>query len=429
MIKDKTQKIAVIGLGFVGLPLTMLLVEKGYKVIGIDIDKKKIESIRNSKSYISDISDDSLKNANQSKRFLVTTNNDEIKNVDTVIICVPTPLNGDKSPNLDYVVSAAESIQKRIQKGQLIVLESSTFPGTTREIVQPILEKSGLQAGKDFHLAYSPERVDPGNQHFGIENTPKVVGGITETCKKVAVELYSHIYNDVVPVSSSEVAEFTKLLENTYRFVNISFINEMAMLCNELGINLWEVIEAASTKPYGYHPFYPGPGVSGHCIPVDPLYLQYIIQQKGLNSQFIHLSDQMNKEIVDYIVKLTFKIAKKENPTILIYGVTYKKDISDVRDSRAIDIFKELLVQGAQVDYHDPFVPEVNISGKRIKGTVINPQMISKYDVVLILTDHTQIPAEAIAQHAKAIFDTRAVYKDVDLLKGKIKQLGNGLFV
>ncbi|MEB6550243.1 nucleotide sugar dehydrogenase [Heyndrickxia sporothermodurans] len=429
MIQDKTPKVAVIGLGFVGLPLTMLLVSKGFKVTGLDIDVKKISSINNGKSYISDISNETLVNALGSNQFSATSNTEVLEKVDIIIICVPTPLKEDKSPNLKYVQSAAEMIQKRMKKGQLIVLESSTYPGTTRDIVKPILEKSGLLVGRDFHLAYSPERVDPGNKQFELENTPKVVGGITVDCKEVAVELYTKIYSDVVPVSSTEAAEFTKLLENTYRFVNISFMNEMAIMCNEIGVNLWEVIDAASTKPYGYHPFYPGPGISGHCIPVDPLYLQFIMKQKGLSSQFIHLSDQMNKDIVDFIVRRTFEIAEKEKPSVLIYGLTYKKDISDIRDSRAIDIFAQLIEKGAQVAYHDPFIPEVEISGERKQCIALDPQSISENDIVLILTDHSAIPSDLIAKHAKAIYDTRAVYKDDSLSKGNIKQLGNGLLV
>ncbi|WP_413229523.1 nucleotide sugar dehydrogenase [Heyndrickxia oleronia] len=429
MIKDKTQKIAVIGLGFVGLPLAMLLVSKGFRVTGVDVDEKKILSIKNGKSYIGDINDDLLGKALQSKSFTVTSNYDELGKVDVIIICVPTPLNHDQSPNLTYVRNAAESISTRLQDGQLVVLESSTYPGTTRDLVLPILEKSGKQVGKDFYLSYSPERVDPGNKQYEIENTPKVVGGITNQCSENTIKLYKQIYSEVVPVSSTEAAEFTKLLENTYRFVNISFMNEMAMICNEIGINIWEVIYAASTKPYGYHPFYPGPGISGHCIPVDPLYLQYIMEKKGLSSQFIHLSAQLNKEIVDFIVKRSFDIIGKDQPSIFIYGLTYKKDIGDIRDSRAIDIFNQLIERGAEVSYHDPFVPEVMINGIKQKSSPITAETISKQDLILILTDHTDIPSDLLAEHAKLIFDTRAVFKGDSLNKGNIKQLGNGLLV
>ena len=425
----KKEEIAVIGLGFVGLPLALLLVSKGFKVIGLDVDEKKILSLTKGKSYISDISDDILLSAIRFHHLTVTTNYDELVNAQTIIICVPTPVNHDKTPNLNYVMMAAESIQKRLQCGQLVILESSTFPGTTRDIVKPILEKSGLQVGKDFYLAYSPERVDPGNKQFDIENIPKVIGGITNHCNKIACDLYSKVYCKVVPVSSTEVAETTKLLENTYRFINISFMNEMAMMCEVLGINLWEVIDAASTKPYGYQPFYPGPGISGHCIPVDPLYLQFVIEQNGLQSQFIHLSDEMNKVIVQFIVKRTFEICKKEaskqKPTVLIYGLTYKKDVADTRDSTALDIFHQLQLKGANVIYHDPYIPEVKIGDEIKQSVLLDSKIIQSSDIVLVLTDHSVIPVEQLVQHANAIFDTRAVIKQ-NHKSSKIFQLGNG---
>jgi len=424
--QNNTQKIAVIGLGFVGLPLACVFATKGFNVIGIDVDANKIASLNEGKSYITDVSDDMLKEVMETKRLLVTTNPDEMKQVNAIIICVPTPVNSDKSPKLDYVTSAAEEIAKRLQPGQLVVLESSTFPGTTRDIVKPILEQSGLKAGVDFNLAYSPERVDPGNDKYPIDSIPKVVGGISEKCKQAIQDLYAKVYQTIVPVSSTEAAEVTKLLENTYRFINISFVNEMAILCDELGVNLWEVIEAASTKPYGYHPFYPGPGISGHCIPVDPLYLQYVFEQKGITSRFIQLSDDMNKEIVEFIVQRTLELAGKEKPSIFIYGLTYKKDVADIRDSRAVDIFKQLISSGAQVEYHDPLVPEVKINNEVRRSITLDKQVLENADIVLILTDHSMIPIEFIVQHAKAIYDTRAVTK-ANHLQDKIYQLGNGV--
>lgn len=426
MNQNNTQKIAVIGLGFVGLPLACVFATKGFNVIGIDVDANKIASLNEGKSYITDVSDDTLKEVMETKKLFVTTNQDEMKQVNTIIICVPTPVNSDKSPKLDYVTSAAEEIAKRLQPGQLVVLESSTFPGTTRDIVKPILEQSGLKAGVDFYLAYSPERVDPGNDKYPIESIPKVVGGISEKCKQAIQDLYAKVYQTIVPVSSTEAAEVTKLLENTYRFINISFVNEMAILCDELGVNLWEVIEAASTKPYGYHPFYPGPGISGHCIPVDPLYLQYVFEQKGITSRFIQLSDDMNKEVVEFIVQRTLELADKEKPSIFIYGLTYKKDVADIRDSRAVDIFKQLISRGAQVEYHDPLVPEVKINNEVKRSITLDKQVLERADVVLILTDHSIIPIDFIVQHAKAIYDTRAVTK-ANHLQDKVYQLGNGV--
>ncbi|MDQ0227989.1 nucleotide sugar dehydrogenase [Metabacillus niabensis] len=426
MNQNNTQKIAVIGLGFVGLPLACVFATKGFNVIGIDVDANKIASLNEGKSYITDVSDDMLKEVMETKRFSVTINPDEMKQVNAIIICVPTPVNSDKSPKLDYVTSAAEEIAKRLQPGQLVVLESSTFPGTTRDIVKPILEQNGLKAGIDFNLAYSPERVDPGNDKYPIDSIPKVVGGISEKCKQAIQDLYAKVYQTIVPVSSTEAAEVTKLLENTYRFINISFVNEMAILCDELGVNLWEVIEAASTKPYGYHPFYPGPGISGHCIPVDPLYLQYVFEQKGITSRFIQLSDDMNKEIVEFIVQRTLELAGKEKPSIFIYGLTYKKDVADIRDSRAVDIFKQLISSGAQVEYHDPLVPEVKINNEFRRSITLDKHVLESADIVLILTDHSMIPIDFIVQHAKAIYDTRAVTK-ANHLQDKVYQLGNGV--
>ncbi|MGN7941555.1 nucleotide sugar dehydrogenase [Virgibacillus sp. 6R] len=426
MNQNNTQKIAVIGLGFVGLPLACVFATKGFNVIGIDVDANKIASLNEGKSYITDVSDDMLKEVMETKRLSVTTNPDEMKQVNAIIICVPTPVNSDKSPKLDYVTSAAEEIAKRLQPGQLVVLESSTFPGTTRDIVKPILEQNGLKAGIDFNLAYSPERVDPGNDKYPIDSIPKVVGGISEKCKQAIQDLYAKVYQTIVPVSSTEAAEVTKLLENTYRFINISFVNEMAILCDELGVNLWEVIEAASTKPYGYHPFYPGPGISGHCIPVDPLYLQYVFEQKGITSRFIQLSDDMNKEIVEFIVQRTLELAGKEKPSIFIYGLTYKKDVADIRDSRAVDIFKQLISSGAQVEYHDPLVPEVKINNEFRRSITLDKHVLESADIVLILTDHSMIPIDFIVQHAKAIYDTRAVTK-ANHLQDNVYQLGNGV--
>lgn len=363
------ETIAVIGLGFVGLPLAMLLISKGIRVIGVDLDKKKVEALRKGNSYISDINDQAVQDGIGTGFFRPVSDYGLIGEADAVIICVPTPLNDDAGPDLTYVKRAAQSIGGHLKKGQLVVLESSTYPGTTRDIVKPILEESGLVCGKDFYLAYSPERVDPGNQ-FPIEVVPKVVGGATEACLEKVHQLYSGIYEEVVPVTSPETAELTKLLENTYRFINISFINEFAMICDKLGVNVWEVIEAASTKPYGFAAFYPGPGIGGHCIPVDPLYLQFVMKQSGLSSDFIELSEATNDRIVRYIAERSLQLAAKDKSTdarILIYGVTYKRNIADVRESKSLDIIEKLIGMGADVSYHDPHVPELDLSGKNGK--------------------------------------------------------------
>ncbi|MGX1193721.1 nucleotide sugar dehydrogenase [Metabacillus sp. SLBN-84] len=404
-------KLAVIGLGFVGLPLSVTLAEKGFQVYGIDVDGRKIASLTNKVSYIDDVSHERLKDAVEQKNFIPTSDFDIMKSVESIIVCVPTPLK-DKNPDLKYVESAGLEISKRLQRGQLVILESSTFPGTTKDVLLPMLERDGMKAGNDFFVANSPERIDPGNKQYAVTQIPKVVGGTTPACQKAAFDLYSQVYDQVVLVSSAEAAELTKLLENTFRFINISFMNEMAVLCDDLGISIWEVIDAASTKPYGYTPFYPGPGIGGHCIPVDPLYLQWKLQQSQKSSEFISLSDQVNDQMVTYVAERTKKLLKgKQHPKILLYGVTYKKDVADIRDSTAVEVFEKFAESGTDVSYHDPFIPVMSIHGKEFKSAEVSENSLKEYDIVVILTDHTQIPLDLLAQHAALIFDTRNVTK------------------
>ncbi|MEC1262770.1 nucleotide sugar dehydrogenase [Bacillus swezeyi] len=426
--ESQNKKIAIIGLGFVGLPLAMLLISKGMPVIGVDLDEAKIKSLKKGNSYISDIKGETVRSGIDAGFFHPVSDYRLIREADAVIICVPTPLNDDSGPDLAYVKKAAQSISEHLQKGQLVVLESSTYPGTTRELVKPILETSGLICGKDFYLAYSPERVDPGNQ-FPIEVVPKVVGGTTKSCLDQVHQLYSGIYQEVVPVTSPETAELTKLLENTYRFINISFINEFAMICDRIGVDVWEVIRAASTKPYGFAAFYPGPGIGGHCIPVDPLYLQFIIKKSGLSSDFIELSEVTNDKIVRYIAERSLQLAAKEKTTeanILIYGVTYKRNVADVRESKSLDIIEKLIGMGADVSYHDPHVPELDLHGKKLYSRPIDSKTLKEYDCVVVLTDHAELPKEMLLEHAKVVFDTRGVLRDSSG-KAKVVQLGNGL--
>lgn len=427
---DKRKKIAVIGLGFVGLPLSIMLAEKEFQVIGIDMDESKVSKLQLSISYVGDIDNNRLSRVIDSGKFEATTNFDAIKDVDTIIICVPTPLTKEKTPDLRFIINAGEEIQQRLKKGQLVVLESSTFPGTTKEVFLPILEQSGLRVGEDFYLANSPERVDPGNNQYDLDEIPKIVGGETNRCKEEAVSLYSEIYKVVVPVSTTEAAELTKLLENTFRFINISFINEMAILCDQLKVDIWEVIGAAGTKPYGYMPFYPGPGIGGHCIPVDPFYLQWKLQQLGTKSNFIAISELVNQKMIDYIVRHTEEVLqpnkKLSSAKILIYGVTYKKDVADTRDAPTLEIIEKFNQKGASVLYHDPYIPSLNIGNKLYKNTDITEQILREVDCVIILTDHTAIPLKKILNHASLIFDTRNVTKGH---KGNavVIRLGDGL--
>lgn len=409
------EKIAVIGLGYVGLPLSVMLAEKGFHTKGVDLDTRKVTMLQQAKSYIGDIDDTLLRKVVGSGSFHATTNFDEITEVDSIIICVPTPLTKHKTPDLSFIISAGKEISARLQRGQLVILESSTFPGTTKEVLLPILEQSGLQAGSDFFLANSPERIDPGNETYQVDEIPKVIGGVTKKCKEKALSLYKKIYHNVVPVSSTEAAELTKLLENTFRFVNISFINEMALLCDQLKVDIWEVVEAAATKPYGFTPFYPGPGIGGHCIPVDPLYLQWKLSQYETSSTFITISDQINKRMIDYIVTRTEELLKPRqllsSANILIYGVTYKKDVADTRDSPTLEIIEQFREKGAKVSYHDPYIPRLTIAGQLMTNTELTEKMLREMDCVIILTDHSNIPLDKILHHAPLVFDTRNVTK------------------
>lgn len=409
----RNKSVAVIGLGFVGLPLSVMLANKGFHVIGVDKDPVKINKLKNSKSYIGDIDDNRLKKVIDEGNFLATTNFDEIKKVDSIIICVPTPLTKQKTPDLSFIISAGNEIQSRLRKGQLVILESSTFPGTTKEVLLPILEESGLQVGIDFFLANSPERIDPGNNTFLVEEIPKVIGGTTKKCLDVGYSLYEEIYQKVVPVSSTESAELTKLLENTFRFINISFINEMAILCEKLNVDIWEVVDAASTKPYGFTPFYPGPGIGGHCIPVDPFYLQWKLQQLETSSNFIATADLTNQKMVDHIVDRTKMLLKPTKSLttakILIYGITYKRDVADTRDSAAIEIIEKFKEQGANICYHDPFVPSIKIGDHLYTNTELTENSLQEMDCIIILTDHSDIPLENILTYSKLVFDARNV--------------------
>ncbi|WP_243521147.1 nucleotide sugar dehydrogenase [Bacillus pseudomycoides] len=417
--RSRKLKIGVIGLGYVGLPLALLFAQKGFQVFGIDLDKNKVKSLSKGISYIPDIQDKFINQMITEGFFQVSNNYSEIKNFDAIIICVPTPLSADKTPDLSYLQTAGKELIPLLKKGQLIILESSTYPGTTREVLQPILEKSGLIVGKDLYLAYSPERVDPGNSHFPLENIPKVVSGVTDSCSKYIYDLYCQVFKKVITVSSTEVAEMTKILENSFRFINISFINEFAILCDILNIDVWEVIHAAKTKPFGYTPFFPGPGIGGHCIPVDPLYLQWKAKQNGFDTQFIDLSNQINQSIPHYIVNQVQKLVEdRETPSILIYGVTYKKDIDDSRESSAYSIIGSLKKLGNTVYYHDPYVNEININGEKMVSVPLTDQLYQKIDCIVILVDHTQIPIQEILEKAKIIYDTRNVTKG---LSGKAK--------
>jgi UDP-N-acetyl-D-glucosamine dehydrogenase len=421
LIKNKKAKVAIIGLGYVGLIQAVEIAKTGYDVLGIDIDKIRVRNLKKGKSYISDISDEELFSLIKNKKIKAFSNFSPLKIADIVLIAVPTPLDKNKVPDLSYIKNAVFEIKKRLHKEELVILESTSYPGTTEEIILKMLEDKNFKIGRDFYLATVPERIDPGAK-IAIREIPRVIGGITLKCRKLAQLFYSQFIDHLYPVSSPKVAEMSKLLENIFRLVNISMINELALLCGKMGIDIWEVIEAAKTKPYGFMAFYPGPGVGGHCIPFDPFYLSYKAKEYGFRARFIELAGEINEGMPHYIVtKVIWALNSKKKPVkdskILVFGVTYKKDINDTRESPAIEIIADLLRKGAKVDYFDPYVEEFEIKHiflkvpVKLKPIKYSPQAFKKYDLVLILTDHSGFDYEKLAQYAKLVVDTRNAIK------------------
>ncbi|MEC1719151.1 nucleotide sugar dehydrogenase [Schinkia azotoformans] len=419
--QNKTAIIGVVGLGYVGLPLAVEKAKAGFHVIGFDVQEKRTDMVNNGINFIGDVVDDDLRKIVQDKRLKATTDYSLISEVDAVAICVPTPLDMYQQPDTSYVEASTKEISKYIKPGMLVVLESTTYPGTTEELVRPILEGSGLRCGEDFFLAYSPERVDPGNKHFKTKNTPKVVGGVTNDCTKVAASLYrSVLEGEVHEVSSPAVAEMEKIYENTFRHVNIALANEMAILCNKMGIDVWEVIDAAKTKPYGFMPFYPGPGLGGHCIPIDPFYLTWKAREYNYHTKFIELAGEINNSMPDFVVSKLMTILNKERKSlngakILVLGVAYKRDIDDVRESPVLNILTQLENAGANYQVADPYVAKFDLNNEIVETVAINEEMLKNADVVLITTDHTAFDYEMIAKNSNLIFDTRNAMKNKEL--------------
>ncbi len=415
-IISKKAKIGVIGLGYVGLNLGVVFAKAGFKVQGYDVDVKKIESIKKGESYIIDVSSQDLKELVEKKRFRAFLESDFLKSVDVILICVSTPLSKTRQPDLTNILNAIEMIKKYIHKSILIVLESTVFPGTTQEILLSAFLETGLKIGRDFFLCSSPERIDPGNKKFCLENIPKLIGGVTKKCTLLGKLLYSHIIKEVFPVSNSKTAEMAKLLENTFRAVNIALVNEMAIICKKLDINVWEVIEAASTKPFGFMKFLPGPGIGGECIPVDPLYLVWKAKFEGVQPQLIELASQINfymPEYVTYRILETLNLNSKpiKSSRILILGIAYKKDTKDIKESPALTIIKNLLNLKAKVGFSDPFVRSIRIENKMLFSKKITPQLLKEQDLVVIITDHSKFDYEFIFKNSNLIFDCRGVYK------------------
>jgi UDP-N-acetyl-D-glucosamine dehydrogenase len=430
-LEGRNATAAVIGLGYVGLPLAMEIAAAGFKVVGIDLDRNKIADLREGKSYILDVPSATVADAVKAGRFTPTTDFSALRDVDTVSICVPTPLSKSRDPDISFILAATEEIRKYLHKDQLIVLESTTYPGTTEELILPELEAAGLRAGSDFFLAFSPERIDPGNVSFNTHNTPKIVGGITRSCGEMAHIFYSQFIERVIPVSSSKCAEMVKLLENTFRSINIGMINEMALMCDLLGVDVYEVIDAAATKPFGFSPFYPGPGLGGHCIPIDPHYLAWKLKALNFQARFIGLAAEINgmmPTVVNTMVADGLNQHSKSirGSKIMILGVAYKKNVSDCRESPALDVMRLLSQKGAVLSYNDPFVPSMRLNGEALRSVELSPESIANQDCLIILTDHSIYDFRAIIASAKLVIDTRNATKGFDEFKDRIIKLGAG---
>lgn len=416
-IRDRSAQLGVIGLGYVGLPLAVEMAQKGFRVTGIDLDGGKVEAVNAGRSHILDVPDESLAAAVKNGTIRATQSFAAVESLDAISICVPTPLRKTKDPDLSYIIAAVEAVHNHLRPGKLIILESTTYPGTTREIVLPILEKSGLKVGRDFFLAFSPERVDPGNKAFTTRNIPKVIGGMTPRCTAIAVLLYQQFLERTVPVSSPESAEMVKLLENTFRSVNIALANEMARMCRKFHLNVWEVIEAAKTKPFGFMPFYPGPGLGGHCIPVDPYYLIWKARLNGFEPRLIEMAGIINGQMPGFTISRIADALNKDKKSlngsrILALGVSYKSNVSDTRESPALEVVKELMEKGASVSYSDPYVPRVEMGGEILASTNLTPQLLQSMDCVVILTDHSVFDYSMIAAESSLILDCRNALRD-----------------
>ena len=410
--RDRSAVFGVVGLGYVGLPLAVEIADAGYGVVGLDTDDQVVESVGAGRSHVRDLPTDRLEPLVCDGRIRATNDVRALREVDVISICVPTPLSKTKDPDVSFVLAAAEAVEGVVRSGQAVILESTTYPGTTRELLMPRIEARGLRIGRDVFLAFSPERVDPGNPTWRTRNTPKVVGGVTEACQRVVLALYEHVFDTLVPVSSPEAAELVKLLENTFRSVNIGLVNEMTIVCEKLGVDVWEVIEAAATKPFGFMKFTPGPGLGGHCIPIDPHYLAWKMRGLNYKTRFIEVAGEVNSEMPAFWVR---KVAERlnedskalRNSIVLVVGVAYKKDTDDIRESPAIDMIRLLGQQGAKVRFHDPFVPQIADDNVQLRSAPLTREEVRGADCVVIATDHSALDYPMIAAEARRVVDTR----------------------
>lgn len=432
LINSKKLTVGVIGLGYVGLPIAVEFAKKGYLTYGFDTDENKINKLQSGINYIQDIEDEQVEQVVNENIFLATHNFNDIKNCNAIFVCVPTPFTPNKDPDISYIVSASQSIRDNIRDNQVVILKSTTFPGTTEKYVQPILEETGKIAGKDFFLAFSPERIDPGNKVWTTSNTPVVVGGINEVSTEVASLVHNVIVSQIKKVKSPSVAEMEKLLENIFRSVNIALVNELAQLCDRIGVNIWEVVDAAATKPFGFMPFYPGPGIGGHCILIDPYYLAWMAREYDFVTKFIQLAAEINEDMPYYVKNMVIKEIAKQDVTIksakiLILGMAFKRDVDDLRHSPALKVVELLYSEDIQhIDYHDPYIPRIIVNNKELESIKeINPKVLSNYDVVVITTDHSVFDYNMIVKNSKVVVDTRNACKNVDYATNVVL-LGDG---
>ncbi len=414
-IRNRTAKVGIVGLGYVGLPLAVEFARAGFDITGIDVQQSKVEALNAGRSYVQDVPTEALRPHVESGKFRATTDFSVLRELDTVNIAVPTPLRKTKDPDMSYVVAAAEEVARYAHPGLLVILESTTYPGTTEELLLPMLEKNGLKVGEDFFLCFSPERVDPGNPKYQTKNIPKVVGGITPACTEMGALFYAQALDQVVPVASTSVAEMVKLLENTFRMINIGLVNELALMCDRMGINVWEVIDAAATKPFGFMPFYPGPGLGGHCIPIDPFYLSWKTKQAGIEARFIELAGYINGQMPHFVVdKVQNALNEHSKPVkgshVHVAGVAYKRDIDDVRESPALDVILLLEKRGARVTYSDPHIPSIRLDARQLNSTDLLPAAADA-DCVVIITDHKAFDYKGLVDSARLIVDTRNALK------------------
>ena len=427
-ILDRRARVGIVGLGYVGLPLALEFARSGFPVVGIDVDPTKVEAVARGRSYIRDVPSKALKEQVAEGRLRTTTSFDAVAELDCVLICVPTPLRKTRDPDISYIVSALDEIAPRLRQGMLVILESTTYPGTTEEVILPRLQRAGMKAGRDFHLAFSAERIDPGNEAYGIRNTPKVVGGVTASCGRAARLLYEQAVENVVLVSSSRTAEMVKLLESTFRSVNIALVNEIALMCNRLDLDVWEVIDAAATKPFGFMPFYPGPGLGGHCIPIDPHYLSWKLNTLDYQARLIELAGEINRFMPEHVVMKVVDALNDHRKSvkgsrILLLGAAYKRDTSDTRESPAVDLYRLLSARGARISVVDSYVRQLRIDGGTVRTSALKPELLKKQDCVVIVTDHSDVDYQWVVDQARLVVDARNATRQIKRNRRRVIKL------